>query len=832
MAQSFVTDAGVLIIPGSYATVKVEASNSGLATTGVLFLVGEADAGPDFSLEDELALNLYGPDQVAEVVAKYKSGPVVDAFRAATAPASDENIQGSFSRAFIIKTNKSNKASATMLGWDSTEWSKVQDKSWGKLGNLLARKVTAETNEAVPTTDAWTYLPAISSTNIELRANGGSALSYTIAAQLSPTAFVAAIDALAGVSATGGVDRALCPAVGNLSMTVISGNTVTIDCSVPFLATAQPGDTLWIKAASSLAVANAANGGSYIVISATSTSITCRKLLDLTGAPNALTAPVGTVGSVSIVDANDVLVYSPVTISVTAANPTDGLGKTLEVAELTTGVGLLSYVAWTLVSGVPVVPTWISKTSTPVVITSATEYSAKLEITRQLDAVSEEIIAGGQVVLTIGYKGTTATAVINDGEMTITVTGGSGTSLGTIKLSDHPTINDLAGFISSNPGYTCAAASAVIGQQPSTSLDEGTFNFASTHGAKTGRIKQDSYKFQQAVVAGSAFVELDDVRAKGLPAPQAVTYLTGGTKGGTSDADYQAALDAMELLRGNFVVPCFSRDATEDKADGLTELASTYTIDFIHAYAKSHVLKMSTLKKRRNRQAFLSTRAGFNTQRAKASNIAHFRCSMTFQDDRAAVSGAVKQYHPWMYAVKAAATQAAGFYRAIVHKYINTNGAVHAAKDFTPENDAHVENALLSGLLPVAKDEAGGWYWVSDQTTYGKDANFVYNSIQATYVADIIALSTAQRMERLFVGQSVADVSASLALTALESIMADFFRLKLIAKSDDAPRGFRNAKVQIVGPSMVVQIEVKLAGAIYFIPISFLVTPVQQSASG
>ena len=38
-------------------------------------LGGEAEAGPDYSLEDELGDNSFGPDQLAEVIAKYKSGP-------------------------------------------------------------------------------------------------------------------------------------------------------------------------------------------------------------------------------------------------------------------------------------------------------------------------------------------------------------------------------------------------------------------------------------------------------------------------------------------------------------------------------------------------------------------------------------------------------------------------------------------------------------------------------------------------------------------------------------------------------------------------------------
>ena len=153
MAQSYVTDAGTLIIPGAYSQIKVQTANSGLATTGVLMLVGEADAGPRFSLEEDLELNAFGPDQLAAVVAKYKSGPLEDAFRAAAAPANDPNLAGSPSRLILVKTNNSTKASGSLQKWDSSAYGSLFDKSYGKLGNLIYWKVIAAVTEVVPTTE-------------------------------------------------------------------------------------------------------------------------------------------------------------------------------------------------------------------------------------------------------------------------------------------------------------------------------------------------------------------------------------------------------------------------------------------------------------------------------------------------------------------------------------------------------------------------------------------------------------------------------------------------------------------------------------------------------
>jgi hypothetical protein len=205
---------------------------------------------------------------------------------------------------------------------------------------------------------------------------------------------------------------------------------------------------------------------------------------------------------------------------------------------------------------------------------------------------------------------------------------------------------------------------------------------------------------------------------------------------------------------------------------------------------------------------------------------------MVFQDVKSAVSGSVVQYQPYMGAVLAAATQAGAFYKSLVRKQVNTSGVVQAAGDWSYNLDSNLENALLAGLNPIRRAEEGGFVWVSDQTTYGKDTNNVYNSIQMVYAADTVALTTAQRMERAFVGQSVADVTAAVALSYLDGIMSDFLRLKLIAPSSDAPLGYKNARIVIQGPVMRVSVEVKIAGSIYFIPIAFYVTEITQTASG
>lgn len=826
MAQSYVTDAGTLIIPGAYSTYRVETANGGLATSGVLMLVGEADAGPAYSEETDLESNAFGPDQYALVQAKYKSGPLVDAFRLASSPSNDPQIVGSPSRIILVKTNVSAQASAVLNQYDgSTEYTTLEDRSYGKLGNLIYTSVTAAASEVVPTTGAFSFLPPTAAFAVSVRANGSDAAdgALSITAGMTPAAFVAAVNALAvPVTATGGALKTVLGGTGGtLTLTALGGNSVTITHTSPWANAFVVGDTLVIPTGSPFA---ANNEGSYQVTAIGASTVTAKKYANPSGGtPGTVTAP--STESVTVAATTDLAAYGAVTIALTAADPVAGLGKSLEIGYVS-GTDSFVNAARTVAGGAV---TWYSTDSAPVLVTSATEYKALVNVSRQADSVQEEFSVGGEVVLKVGYNGDTADLVIDDTTLTIS-TSVPAEDL-SVTLADYATVSDLASFINSHTNYVCSAGNAQLGQLSPAVLDNGTYTIASVHGVAAGRIKADAYKFAKVLNEQSVLVTVPTEPSAGLPGLTSTTYLAGGLKGATTQAEVVAAIDALERVRGNFLVPLFSRDASLDIADGLTDSGSTYEIDSINAYAKSHVLKMSTIKRRKNRQALVSKQDTFENQKEAASNLASARVAMSFQDVKGIGStGVITQYAPWAAAVNAAALQAAGFYRAIVNKSANVSGVVHNAGDFSDRDDTLMEDALQAGLLPMKRSDTGGYVWVSDQNTYGRDANFVFNSLQAVYVADIISLTTAQRMENAFLGRSVADVSAPVALSFLESIMSDFMRLKLIAPSDDAPRGYKNVVVRISGPSMVVSLEVKLAGALYFIPINFLVSQVTQVA--
>ena len=227
----------------------------------------------------------------------------------------------------------------------------------------------------------------------------------------------------------------------------------------------------------------------------------------------------------------------------------------------------------------------------------------------------------------------------------------------------------------------------------------------------------------------------------------------------------------------------------------------------------------------------LSYKGTFADTKTKSSSLASYRATLTFQDSKQVDStGVIKQYQPWYQSAVAAGMQSAGFYKGLVKKLANVISFIDPA-GFDSGKPGDVEEALEAGLLFMEKATAGN-RWVSDQSTYGLDTNFVYNSLQATYLSDVLAVSLTKSLENTYVGKSLADVDASTVVSFMSNEMAAYKQAKVISASDDAPAGYKNLKVSINGPVMAISVEIKLSTLIYFIPISISISQISSEAEG
>lgn len=391
--------------------------------------------------------------------------------------------------------------------------------------------------------------------------------------------------------------------------------------------------------------------------------------------------------------------------------------------------------------------------------------------------------------------------------------------------------NDLVEFINQHKDFSAKLGNAKFASFPTAEIDKGIFTIAAANlNNFTGLVKADAYSFK-TLLAGSTLVKVA-MQSSGLPEITSPDqFLSGGIKGGSTSADFIAAIDACEGVDTNLMITLVSQDADKDIFESETESSSTYVLEAINAYLNAHQIKMSAEKARKNRLAVGSVLGTFDECKDAASNIASFRLALAFQPVKTFSSdGAIKMFQPWMTACKAAGMTAAAGYKGIVKKFCQISG-IGQVVGFNPAVRGDLEDALKSGLLCLEKVPTGGFRWVSDQTTYSVDNNFVFNSIQAVSVSDLMALTLIARFDRAVVGKSVADISAAAGYSILETEMFNFFRLKWITSSDDAPKGYKNAFVKVVGGVLSVSFEAKLAGLIYFVPISMSLSQVEQTAS-
>lgn len=592
-----------------------------------------------------------------------------------------------------------------------------------------------------------------------------------------------------------------------------SSLTVTMAVSSVFANRPQVGDNLYIPSGSAFAGAGSANVGWYSVTGVSNTTSDAHLNLSRLSNGSPVSVAATAIAAVTDLQCNDKQIK--------------GVGKALELKSGT----LTSSILLDLGVNSPL-------DAIDTLMVSSAELK-KTVIVKRTTTAQEETYSnlGGNVVLSIGYAGTTASGQILDisgvTHLQTTVSGGSGSNLD-IDLSQFASINDLVSHINMQTGYSAQVSNALDGQRNPSILDKCSFSLASGLNQLPGRIKRDIYDLTRASasLASSSLVSYSPIATAGLPEDASFSFLSGGAKGASSGLQMSQAVDALQAVRCNFVVPLVSQDASDDAAEGETESGSTYTVDAINVAVRAHCLAMSTAKLKRHRIGLVSKRGSFQDAKTSALNMSSFRIAHLFQDVLDLNSnGDIEQFQPWMAAVKAAGMQAAGAYKSIFNKSVAISGAKQAAGDFDDENLSQCEDAILSGLIPIQKQETGGFNFLTDQMTYGLDNNVVYNSLQAVYISDLMALSLADSLKKAFVGESVADVTTAVAESFVKAKMAEFLGLKFTVGTKDAPGGWKSIAIRINGSVMEVDVTAVLATTIKFIPITLTIEGIKSSSA-
>lgn len=128
-----------ILKPGAYSKFKVDNSaGSPLESSDTLFLIGEAALGAPGAVD---GIQAFAASQLPDLIAKYGSGPIIDAAVASVRPSNTPGVGGA-GRILVYKTNQSTQASANLLQGGNTMFT-VRDRAWGAPGNELSVIVAA-----------------------------------------------------------------------------------------------------------------------------------------------------------------------------------------------------------------------------------------------------------------------------------------------------------------------------------------------------------------------------------------------------------------------------------------------------------------------------------------------------------------------------------------------------------------------------------------------------------------------------------------------------------------------------------------------------------------
>ncbi len=313
----------------------------------------------------------------------------------------------------------------------------------------------------------------------------------------------------------------------------------------------------------------------------------------------------------------------------------------------------------------------------------------------------------------------------------------------------------------------------------------------------------------------------------GLPAVQGPTYLAGGLLGGTQSADIPNALTSIQAVHVNSVVPLFSRDASEDILDLITDPSSNYTIDAIQQAVKTFLSLQATTKARSECQGYLSLHDTYLNCKLQAQNMADARIQMVIQDILQNNSfGNLVWFLPWAGAcLLAGARGGSPVGLPMTFKYFNCSGIRQTSQLLsTPESQivqgfnpqTQYDDAIMNGITFWEKPSTGGFRLVVDNTTYGADANWVYNRANVLYAADVLAYDFRNQLENIYVGAKNT-VSAAEVKSTCDSILTGYLAQGITVSTTDAPNGYKQLVVQIVGNTINISVVVKLVEGIDFV---------------
>lgn len=773
--------------PGGITKVNADALNQiGISASGAVGLIGEADGGAPGSVSGLISLR--DPSRAAEI---FRSGPLVDAIRLAFESSGDPDIPGGASEVVIYKANASTQSSIQI---PSPTGSVVSDTAAGTgsttVINLVTGGLTADaqigrwvdiTLSALPGTPTYRRRIVDNDASSLTLANAlPAAASVTDTVVIRPSNYI--VTSADYGEHTEGITHDL----------TYSDSDGTYQATISFEGEDYVSESLGGKLFLQLYY----RGGPLDIAQTT---------ISTSASTTALTFPVS---AVLVASAHD-------DMSVVITNPATGNFEQHRID--TNGVGDVTLEAPGISAD------FLAE------IQAATDATVTVDIVNVTDATAQ--ITGASGVAT-----TFAT----------TITGVVGDNL-SLAISATETLQSLVDRINQNSNYLAVVPNGINAQ--TTLASQFDFGVAAINIQKSVAVNGD-LGFKQDLKAVIDWlngvneqvlaVRATAAAAEGgaLPASAATVdalflepfQLVGGSRGASSNSDWQAAFDKMLTRQIDNVVPLIDQDLS---AEGK---GSTATWASVSQQLVSHV---ATARGAAGfeRGAFIGYRG------TKAEWIA--ACNSLNDQDVQCVSqnptildasGNLVEKAPRELAVMGASmrsgVQEVGV--PLTHKFLRLSALTQDASwdptDLTDSADLILAGALFAEVVPGT-----GIRWVRDLTTWVKDDNLAYSEGSVRSVVRYVAFNLRKILEERYTGVKATPATIASVKDTVAALLEVYRSENIIVDSTDPTTGatiraYHNLKVVTSGDILKVNVGIfPVPGINFQLSEIFLQLPTQTA---
>jgi len=282
--------------------------------------------------------------------------------------------------------------------------------------------------------------------------------------------------------------------------------------------------------------------------------------------------------------------------------------------------------------------------------------------------------------------------------------------------------------------------------------------------------------------------------------------MAGGTRGISTNTNWQNAFDLLLRVRKTSVVPCMSED------QATLGYSSTATLASVAAQLAAHVALCRGVEKNEcggylgmkgTKTAYISQLNALND-----TDVAVTSQYFTFLD----AAGTLKRMDPWASAVAAAGMRAGmpEVGEPLTHKYIKTSDLYQDVSwDPAARTDANL--LIQNGGLFAEYIQGKGIRWVRDLTSYIQDDNLAYSEGSVRDVARYVSYGLRTFLEDRFTGIKAHPANASnikeSAASYLELCRGDNIIVDSTDDKGNVIHAYHNLRVTISGDIARIRVE-------------------------